>query len=372
MNIVISFLIILAVIALLARLYVINSNKIKFYTTGLDSSFRMGEVRILWKLAKKCKLENPIALYVSVPALNDCISKVIMDARTSNTINSFKVQQFLDKLYKFRTRVALDAAGKKGLESSKYLDVGQKLRIILPGKGVFLSKILNNGRELIIMIPKQEDKKHKTVHMIPIDEWVGKKISVYLWRKGDACYAFDTIVFDSGVFHGESALFLQHSNSLDRAQKRQSVRCQCEIYAQMYIIKSSVVDFNVADTEPGYKCLLEDISEDGAMIRIGGKGKAHIQIKLQFNVNDTFIMMYGVIRAVEYNKTLNQSRLHFECTHIDAAMKNSILTYVYNVLPQTEKEINEAMLQTEKDSMEDSDSEDDQSTGLIIQNGDLQ
>ncbi|MBR6193085.1 MAG: PilZ domain-containing protein, partial [Treponema sp.] len=96
-----------------------------------------------------------------------------------------------------------------------------------------------------------------------------------------------------------------------------------------------------------------DISEDGALIRVGGAGKSNVRIKLQFDLNGSFIMMYGVVRGVEYNKDIEQSRLHFECTHIDATMKNAILAFVYNVLPENEKEINEAMAESENDEKED-------------------
>ena len=352
MSVVVSFLIFVAIISLAARLYFINSDKLKFYTTGMDSGFKFSEISTLWRLAKKTDLETPDSLYVSVPALNDCISKVIIEERKNNTINSFKTQQFLDKLYKFRTRVTLEKEAHKGLENTRYLDAGQRLRIILPGKGIFVSKIKNNGHELLATLPKQQEKKTKRMIVLKPEDWEGHKISVYLWRKGDACYAFDTIVLGSTVFQGETCIILKHSEELDRAQKRQSVRCVCQIYAQMYIIKEAVVDYNVAETEPGYKCLLEDISEDGAMIRIGGMGKANVQIKLQFTLNETFIMMYGIVRAVEYNKALDQSRLHFECVHIDPAMKNAILTFVYNVIPEEQKERDEAVKLAETDSEE--------------------
>ncbi|MBP5358256.1 MAG: PilZ domain-containing protein [Treponema sp.] len=319
----------------------------------MDSDFKLSEINTLWKLAKKTKLEEPISLFLSTNVLNDCIAQIIAEAKNNNTENSYQTQQFLSKLYKYRTRITLDHEGKKGLEDTRSLDVGQRLRIILPGKGVFASVVLNNGREIVVSLPRQEDKKNKRFTVLEGEMWEDHHISVYFWRKGDAGYAFDTEVFSAGVFQGQDCLFLRHSNKLDRAQKRQSVRCVCNIYAQMYMIKSEVVDYNAVDTEEGYRCLLEDISEDGAMIRIGGIGKANARIKLQFELQDTFIMMYGIIRAVEYNKVIDQSRLHFECTHIDPTMKNAILTYVYNVIPENEKEINEALIASEEDSYND-------------------
>ncbi|MBP5442011.1 MAG: PilZ domain-containing protein [Treponema sp.] len=350
MSSLIAFLIIVAVVAIIARIYVVNDTKIKFYTKGMDSDFKLGEINTLWKLAKKTKLEEPISLFLSTSVLNDCISQIITEAKSNNTENSYQTQQFLSKLYKYRTRITLDHEGKKGLEDTRSLDAGQRLRIILPGKGVFASVVLNNGRELVVSLPRQEDKKNKRFTVLEGEMWEDHHISVYFWRKGDAGYAFDTQVFGAGVFQGQDCLFLRHSNKLDRAQKRQSVRCVCNIYAQMYMIKSEVVDYNAVDTEEGYRCLLEDISEDGAMIRIGGIGKQNARIKLQFELQDTFIMMYGIIRAVEYNKVIDQSRLHFECTHIDPTMKNAILSYVYNVIPENEKDINEALIASEEDS----------------------
>lgn len=353
MNIVISVILLLGIVILVAKLYSMNSEKIQFFATGLDSGFRFSEIRTLWRLASRCDLDEPKSLYASTAALNECISKVISEEKQKNTINSFKTQQFLDRLYKFRTRITLDKDSKRGLDNTRYLDAGQRLRIILPGKGIFVSKIKNNAHELLVILPKQEDKKTKKVIVLKPEEWIGQRISVYLWRKNDACYAFDTIVLASSVFQGENCLVLKHSEQLDRSQKRQSVRCECQIPAQMYMITSAVVDYNVAETEPGFKCLLEDISEDGAMIRVGGMGKTNIQIKIQFKLNDTLIIMYGIIRAVEYNKALEQSRLHFECIHIDPSMKNAILTYVYNIIPEEQREKELAIKLAEDDSNED-------------------
>ena len=50
---------------------------------------------------------------------------IITESRKNLTYDSPRVQLFLDKLYKFRTRVALDAEGKKNIENTKYLDAGQ-------------------------------------------------------------------------------------------------------------------------------------------------------------------------------------------------------------------------------------------------------
>ncbi|MBO7639535.1 MAG: hypothetical protein J6S91_11225, partial [Treponema sp.] len=71
MSSLIAFLIIIAVVAIFARIYVVNDTKIKFYTKGMDSDFKLSEINTLWKLAKKTKLEEPISLFLSTNVLND-------------------------------------------------------------------------------------------------------------------------------------------------------------------------------------------------------------------------------------------------------------------------------------------------------------
>ena len=344
----IVIIITVAVFAVVIRLLFKFSGKIKFFATGLDNGFKLNEIALLWTLSKQCDLEEPLALYWSVPSLNKSISTIISDSRQKGTENSDKVQNFLSKLYKYRTKIDLESEGKKGLDSTKYLDKGQRLRIILPGHGVFTSEIVNNGHELVVRTPVQ-----KNVIKVEGSEWVSHPVSVYLWRKGDASYVFDTVVTNSGVFNGNAVIYLSQTDKLLRAQKRKSVRCQCNLFASLYFLKSEITDYNMVETAPGYRCLLEDISEDGALVRVGGKGRNNVQIKLQFQLGDIFVIMFGIVRAVEYNKTLNQSRLHFECIHLEKEMRNAILSFVYNVLPQDQKDVFDALSQTEADAAED-------------------
>ena len=117
----------------------------------------------------------------------------------------------------------------------------------------------------------------------------------------------------------------------------------------LYIIKKDKIDINAIETQNGFRCLIEDISESGALIRIGGKGLQNVKIKLQYNIQNKLILMVGIIRTVEFNEEQNQSLLHFECTHIETSMRNEVLKFVYNMMPQNEKEVLEALEQTEDD-----------------------
>lgn len=347
--ILISIIIVIAVLSIIGAIYTAFKPKIDFYITGLDSGFSLSDLSLLWNVAQICNLEQATALFWSMPALTKCMTQISNKASENSSENNPKIQTLISKLFDYRTKLQNQTDDKKGLESSMALDKGQKLRIILPGSGVYTSKILNNGKEIIISVPRQKD-----MIPIPANEWVGKSLNVYLWRKGDARYVFDTIVTSAGIFIGESSISLKHSNNLIRTQKRKAVRAKCNIDASLYIIKSEKIDYNAVETQRGYKCHIEDISESGALIRIGGKGVSNVQLKIQFTIQNMLIIMFGIVRTVEYNEKLNQSLLHFECIHIEPAMKNEILRYVYNMLPEREKEIYDALSLTESDEASES------------------
>jgi hypothetical protein len=74
-----------------------------------------------------------------------------------------------------------------------------------------------------------------------------------------------------------------------------------------------------------------------------------MEIKLQFQLNDSLVIMAGLVRNVKYDAKLNQSLLHFEATLIHSSMRNTILSYVYNVLPQKEKDVLDVMNLIEED-----------------------
>lgn len=339
-------------ILLVIKLLVFFQSPIQFIMAGQDKGFKFNEIILLWKLAKEAELEEPMKLYMSVPTLNMAISKIVMNAKENGTESLEATQNFIAKLYDYRTKIDIEHANKKGLESTKFLEKGQRLRIILKGKGVFASEILSVGYELIIRLPLQ-----KNVRVISGDDWVTHDVSVYLWRKGDAGYVFDTRVTNAGVFQGQSVIYLAHTSQLERAQKRKSVRAACQIYAQLYFLGSEEPDYDSIEVADGYKCLLEDISEDGAMIRIGGKGRQNIKIKIQFDIDDRIIIMFGIVRAVEYNQESNQSRLHFECLHIEKEMKNKILEYIYRDLSEDKKDELTALAEVEQEGLEDKKSQ---------------
>ncbi len=348
----IIFIVILVIVVGL-RLISIFSEKIAFYSYGRENGFRLSESGIMWKTVKKLGILDPLSLYGSIPTLNRVIAMILSESRREGSAPGG--QLLVSKLNKLRTKVALEGDENTRIQTTAALESGQRLSVIFPGRGVYSSIVMNNGRRIEIELPKKVMKVGSAAksEILPPNQWKGKTVTVYMWRKGDACYAFDTTVDDSGSFEGKPCIMLNHTGKLDRIQKRQAVRCGCSIDAFLFVIKSSEIDYAKADLEvDGTKCTLEDISESGALICLPGKAKANMRIKIQFNLGSILIMMFGIVRSVEFNREKNVSKLHFECTYIDDDMRNTLLNYIYNRLSMgsaaTEEKVEEPVVVKEE------------------------
>lgn len=337
-----AFLCGISAIVLVGGIY---KEKIRFYTTGFDTGFKYNEIALLWKLGKITNTDNPSMLFWSLPTLTNGIAQIVERAQQEGKDHDDDMQLFLAKLYSYRTKIEIEAAEKKGIHSTRDLNSQQKFSIILPGKGVFVSTLLNNGRSMTISIPKK--KSMESDHSI----WENRQITVYFWRKQDANYAFESKVIGSGLYMGEPVIYITHNDELLRAQKRKSVRAQCHMPGELYLLSKPSNGMMHVELGLSYRCLVEDVSESGALIRVGGKAMPRTKLRLSFSINNELITMFGIVHSVEYNASINQSRLHFECDKLDQKVKNTVLSFVYSTLPQREKEMYEALDQAEKEGL---------------------
>ena len=356
MYILYVFLITIPVLTVVALLMTERGHDLKrtvqFFISGFDLGFKPGEIFFLWKIARTTKLEDPTALFWSLPVLDQSTAEIVQRARQTGTDTDESTQRLLSRLYAYRTKMELDHSKKKlGVESTRDMLINQKVRILLRGVGVFTSRVVRNtSRSLVLDYPSNPSLQATSI------PWVGKTISVYFWRHDDAGYVFETTIVPDPVSDGKAVIHVSHTNELIRSQKRKSIRAKCSIGAQLYLVKPQDQLESALEPEPGMKCRIDDLSEDGAMILIGGKAVKNMKIKLQFMVHDVLIVMAGIIRAVEYNENTNQSRIHFECEELNPRMKNAVLTFVYNVLPEEEKQELDAIRLTEEDGLAEAES----------------
>lgn len=304
---------------------------VQFYVKGKEAGFSFREVNLLRKVAVENHLENPTTLFWSIKQLDRCIRGMIIKFQAESKIDTEPYSSFLFKLFDFRKNVELNLPKYTlGLKSSRKIVPHQRMKITLPGVGVFNVQVVENLKKyLAISYPTGP-------RLPPGFSWKGQKINVYFWRQDDAGYVFESRVLEDYTEQKYPILHIAHSDDLIRSQKRNSVRVEVNIPASLYPLHGMEFANEVIETSKGLRSRLIDISEDGAAVLIGGKARVGLPIKLQFVLAKTPIVMCGIVKGMGFDQKKNQSVLHVQAIAPSAKTRNHILSYVYNIFGERE------------------------------------
>lgn len=296
----------------------------EFYLKGRDSGFSASEIRILSRAAGQAGVKDPTNILWSPRDLDRTISTLAQGQAAG--LKGREGAHFLERVYELRKRLEFDQPRyKAGIKSSRQVAQGQRVRLLVQGAGVYSCTVIdNNSQFLVISYPSGNRLPQGFV-------WTGKKCSAYFWRKDDAGYVFDTYILDDMRIRNIPVLHLAHSESLLRTQKRKSVRTRAKTPAQLYILKRVEGAFEKVERDPGLRSIVQDLSEDGFSILIGGKAKVGMVVKVQFFLAEHQIVMSGLVRSVDYDVEANRSVLHVEAVAPSARTKNALRAFVYNI-----------------------------------------
>ncbi len=298
----------------------------EFFLKARDAGFTLAETRFFRETALELRLADPTNVFWSPRDLDRAIARLVERLAADGRERTREGIAFMDKVYALRRRIEFDQPRyTHGIRSSRQISHGQRLRLLVHGLGVFGSTVIdNNGRFLVLSYPSGA--------RVPKDFiWKGKKISVYFWRRDDAGYVFDTYVIDDLRIRNVPVLHAAHSESLLRTQKRKSVRSRTSIPAYLYLLKRIEGAFEKPEREPGLRSRVDDLSEDGFAVTIGGRAKPGLQVKVQFSLEGRQIVMSGIVRNVDYDVEKNRSTLHVEAVQPSPRTRNAIRSYVYRI-----------------------------------------
>ena len=333
------FVIVLLAIAFFAVLAIILLRKagggkfpwLQFYLKGRESGFVFREINLLRRVAVEAKLDNPTALFWSIKQLDRSLKGTIIRYRSRSQEQDPEYNLLLAKLFDLRKRVEFDQPKYKlGIKSTRKLQPHQALRITLPGIGPFASTVIEILNRYLAVVYPQGPKLPEGF------SWKNQKIGVYFWRKEDAGYFFQTKVLGDFYDQEHPILHILHSDNLIRAQKRNSVRAEADIAAELFPLKSIDGATESPEGARGLRCRLMDISEGGAAVLIGGKAKVGLPIKIQFSIGENQVVISGVVKGINFDQKKNRSLLHVQANPPSPAARNRILTYVYNLFGERE------------------------------------
>ncbi|GMO22413.1 MAG: hypothetical protein Ta2B_01350 [Termitinemataceae bacterium] len=298
----------------------------KFYQKGKQEGFSTQEIKLLYELATRSAMENPTALFWSGVSMDNCLKAFVQDLNIKKTLDMPDNQDFLSRLFEFRKKIEMNRPkNKNGIKSSKEMSDMQSVQVVNDGVGIFNSKVVSvNSIFLSIQRPDSSVLDH---HF----KWKGQHILIYFWRKEDAGYCFETNVIDE-VFTETNVpiLKLTHSDKLLRTQTRKTLRVKTHRNANLYTV--GVANDDDVSVVPCVKCILEDISDGGCSVTIGGAGESGLRIIVQFKINNTPLSISGMVRSVNYNKEQNTSVLHIESDIIPSAVKNLIMGLMFGAI----------------------------------------
>jgi c-di-GMP-binding flagellar brake protein YcgR len=306
-----------------------GGNWVQFYAKGKEAGFSFKEIEILRQLAMQCHLEFPNSLFESLTQLDKCIRFLVRSAKTSGESGN---QAFLSRLYDYRQKVELNKSpAANGITDSRQISESQVLRVLVEGRGVFKSQVIKNSSQFLTIARPVNSKNASPV------SWAKLKISIYFWREDDAGYVFDTEVLDEVFSLGVPSVKITHADSLFRTQKRKSIRVKMQKAAFLYLVSSDEAPHKTA-ANPGLKCLLEDISDTGCAVTVGGRADAGLRVKVQFALNNVALCMSGTVRSIRYNEITDRSILHIEAEPLPVEIRNRVLGEVFGMQPPEENE----------------------------------
>jgi c-di-GMP-binding flagellar brake protein YcgR len=299
-----------------------KNGALRFYAKGKDLGFSFKEIELLRRLAVKSDMEDPSALFWSQNQLDVCIRSLVRSARLSGTIRNPEIQEFLSKLYDYRKKIEFEKPKvKNGLVSTRQIGESQNLRLLVAGAGVFQSRLIKNTSQYITIARPPGANLPRNF------SWIGQRLAVYFWRDNDAGYVFDADVTDEIYSKGHPALQITHAETLFRTQKRKSVRMKTHKPAFLYLQGQG--DSDAVEVVPGLKCVLNDISDTGCAVTIGGKTAPGLRVKIQFALNASPLTMLGIVRSVDYDEDANRSVLHIEADSLPQNARNEILGEIF-------------------------------------------
>ena len=344
--------IILAAVALVGVIYLARFNKgksgnwIQFFAKGKEAGFTIKDMEQLRRLVAACNIKDPAAIFKSQKQFETIIRSMVNTVRLSGENSDPATQHFLSKLFDYFKKIEMETVESKSrITTTRQINEGQYLRILVAGQGVYKSEVVKNFGNYITIARPVNSKNAASM------QWTGVKVSIYFWREDDAGYVFDSEVIDEVFSKGISSLKVEHNDSLFRTQKRKSLRVKFHKPAFLYLVNENDNPHRL-EKSAGLRCMLEDISDTGCAFRVLGQASVGLRFKVQFSLDKVPVCMPSTVRSIEYNQETNISLVRMEADPLPIATRNHILCEVFDMLPEEdEDELPFRVLEEEADAI---------------------
>jgi len=298
-----------------------------FMLRGREKGFRIAELQKLYRASRAMGQAIPDVVFSSGKALDDALRWMLWQNLSSGGLGRRDVDDDLFRLLRYRQGLEIGRhKARGGLTSTRAIEAGQSLRIMVAHVGLFQSRVLAVTRShLEIELPKGK----------PVSgafSWKGKPVEVYFRRRDDAGYFFETKVQNAPAHTLEPTLLMSHADQIIRTQKRASIRAKVEQDGWLSPLRSPA-DANEKYVEgQGYLCRILDLSDSGVAVIVRGHLDAGFFVKVQTVLSGFPIVICGEIKAVSVQRTQGVSVLHLQAIPSSKTMHVRILSWVLGII----------------------------------------
>lgn len=304
-------------------------SRMSFYLKGNQLGFKLAELRALAGLARRFGISDPSNMLLSGQTFDRCLRQILVKGSRDKLLDDPRTVVLLHRALEYRMGVERNRPrNRTGMETTRTLESGQILKLLLPGIGLFPSRVAENFRtHIVVDMPLGKG--------VPINHrWRDQRVDVYFWRRGDAMYYFDTVVLNSPDKAALAPkLHLRHAEQLMRTQKRASIRVVVMKEGRIMPLSEAIPADERWLEDSGYLCKVTDISETGAAVLVRGKVRPGRSVKLQIELGGLPIVLCGAVRSATLNVTHNVSLLHVEASPpLSMAMRIKVMAYVLGLV----------------------------------------
>jgi c-di-GMP-binding flagellar brake protein YcgR len=309
----------------------------EFYSRGRKEGFSFKEIKFLKQIAVQNKLEKPQSIFWSTRQLDRCLKPAIQKINASEDMEPAERAAIIHKLLQLRKKAELNLPKyQKRIRDTTTLLPRQRLSIREQTYGSFVSWVVEINRKYLVVTMPSGQKGWQSLN------WSGKKVEVYFWRQDDAGYTFESKVVEHIIHEEYPLIYLTHSSSLKRIQKRKSIRVETNFPARFNPVSySKVGGVNKAFVSKRvYAARIIDMSETGCCMLAGKMLKKNDRLKIDFHITkDKRILALGLIVSVSKTGDERVRRYHIMFLKISPVSTNNILLFVYNIFGERADQI---------------------------------
>jgi c-di-GMP-binding flagellar brake protein YcgR len=346
-SIMISFVAVFAGVALLILIAAIVNRRNRPRTAVEEEAYSRSAFRrtakafglppahlaMLEDLVRACKVKQPTMIFRSSGLLDDTLKKGLYSLQNARNISPEEREKRAAIIFQIKQIVERSSARATVLKSTIVLKPGQMLTITPEGRAPFASKLVSNMKDFLTVASPPAARSDS--------RWMrGTRLTVYLWRDGDAGYSFQSKVLGYDTVKGISCVLIQHSRTLRREQRRRNRRREIARACFFYPIRIVEVPEGrkvqrKASVERSMRGLgtVIDLSAGGCAIQTLRPLEKGRLVLVEFDIDRRApIRAFGKVMSIHQQANRSGS-MHIMFTKVTRQHLNRISEFVYDFSP---------------------------------------